>query len=840
MSTRLQDQLRFACRGAGAAWAAVAARPGAEWLLLAAHGLSARKQTALIAWLAERPFKNQTGIAIRGVTDENSRLTIFRVNANTALLVGAKTLSVAGRAVFQAVAASLPPEASASPGGAFADSLQRLRAGLGAEAALLARWVAGEAQIGAIWQMPAALVGLAFAAGPELAAEDGSVAGDLIRRALGLKPARKYSHWLALPIRQGQRVLGLALFSRRQPFTPTEHDQATRQAAAEAPALQQMVLALEARQALARQQLLEDLSALSALELDFRETARRIQRLLQRHFPAADAEILLLSRDQKCLEALLPRSGARQPLRYALDSTLVGAVYRIGQSVRIGNFASQNEFASPRRGVAAKMAAPLALPERVLGVLALESRRAGAFSAGDEQALVLAARLTTGLLESARLRTELAEQTRALENLNRLVETLAGQAPPPLAGSALATWAADQFQADLALVMLLDPDLDELVTEGIAGRRASSLPRHLRFARHLGAPGEALEYGRSLLIHDAGASGEYFPVAGWEGGAALCVPLAGNGESFGALLVERAETYSFRPTDLLVLEAAARLAAPALQPGGQPESQQAALAALQAANATMQAELEARTRAQDEAEERLLRSARLAAVGEMAAGVAHELNNPLTTVTGFTELILEQTAAESPLRGDLELVLNEARRARGVVRRLLDFSRPSEILRVDADLNEELLHVLGLVHHAARTSGVEMRLTLWDDLPPVRIDRSQMQQVFLNLVQNAIQALPQGGQLTLRTQVQTRAGQEYVTASVTDSGEGIRPEHLSQVFEPFFTTKPAGSGTGLGLSVSYGIVADHGGFIDVLSPAGEGATFTVWLPLNPTGGEAHE
>jgi signal transduction histidine kinase len=243
-----------------------------------------------------------------------------------------------------------------------------------------------------------------------------------------------------------------------------------------------------------------------------------------------------------------------------------------------------------------------------------------------------------------------------------------------------------------------------------------------------------------------------------------------------------------------------------------------------------QQELQTRVEAQLEAERRLIQAEKLAAVGEMAAGIAHELNNPLTTVTGFTELVLDDLPVDSESRPDLELVLREARRARDVVRRLLDFSRRSESERTRVDLNELMGDVLSLTNHLMHTSGIQVDVSLGKSLPWVSVDRNQMKQVFLNLFHNAIQAMPTGGQLFIRTAPRQRDGRKWVTASIKDTGAGITLEHRERIFEPFFTTKSAQGGTGLGLSITYGIVADHAGEIEVESEVGQGTCFTVWLP----------
>lgn len=245
-----------------------------------------------------------------------------------------------------------------------------------------------------------------------------------------------------------------------------------------------------------------------------------------------------------------------------------------------------------------------------------------------------------------------------------------------------------------------------------------------------------------------------------------------------------------------------------------------------------QQELQARISAQREAEARLIQAAKLAAVGEMAAGVAHELNNPLTTVVGFTELALEDLPIDSAARADLDLVLKEARRARSVVRRLLDFSRQAETVRVKADLNEIVDDVLMLTKHLMHTSNVQAEIRLGENLSWVLVDRNQIKQVVINLVNNALYAMPDGGRLVVETAEQERYNRKWITLTVRDTGIGIPSENLERIFEPFFTTRGDRGGTGLGLSVTYGIVTDHSGMIEVESKLNSGSTFIVWLPLD--------
>jgi len=241
-------------------------------------------------------------------------------------------------------------------------------------------------------------------------------------------------------------------------------------------------------------------------------------------------------------------------------------------------------------------------------------------------------------------------------------------------------------------------------------------------------------------------------------------------------------------------------------------------------------ELNARMQAQRLAENRLVQAAKLAAVGEMAAGIAHELNNPLTSVTGFAELVMEDIPEDSPSRVDMDLVIRESRRARDVVRRLLDFARQSDSAHASASLNRVVEDVITLSRHLIHANGVKLNLDLQDDLPWILMDENQMKQVLLNLVHNALQAMPDGGQMDITTAVAQKVGRDGITVIVKDNGVGISPENQTRIFEPFFTTKTDRGGTGLGLSVTYGIVSEHGGEIELVSEPGKGSLFKVWLP----------
>jgi len=222
-------------------------------------------------------------------------------------------------------------------------------------------------------------------------------------------------------------------------------------------------------------------------------------------------------------------------------------------------------------------------------------------------------------------------------------------------------------------------------------------------------------------------------------------------------------------------------------------------------------------------------SSRLAAIGELASGVAHEINNPLTVILGFSQRILRQTT-DDKLRQELEIICNQALRTAQVVENLLTFARRREPKAQLANINDILQKALELRAYELKTGNVEVTLDLTSDLPNTMVDFGQMQQVFLNLIINAEHAMTEansGGKLYIKTQ----KGKGCVEISFVDTGLGIPAEHLDKVFDPFFTTKEKTGGTGLGLSLCHSIVTEHSGRIYVKSKPGRGATFTIELPL---------
>ncbi|HVT38958.1 MAG TPA: ATP-binding protein [Gemmatimonadaceae bacterium] len=228
--------------------------------------------------------------------------------------------------------------------------------------------------------------------------------------------------------------------------------------------------------------------------------------------------------------------------------------------------------------------------------------------------------------------------------------------------------------------------------------------------------------------------------------------------------------------------------------------------------------------------EQVARREKLAALGELVGGVAHEVNSPLTSILAFGQILQVSQPGSDESRQAVDTIVNEAKRAARIVGKFLTFARQQPPERTRTDLNQVLVDTIELRRYPLRMQHIAIDLHLADKLPVTWADPFQLQQVFINLLNNAEQALTTSpGERKIAVHTEMRNGE--LVATVTDSGPGIAPEHLPHIFNPFYTTKARGVGTGLGLSISFGIVREHGGVLRVQSEPGQGATFEVTLPV---------
>lgn len=232
--------------------------------------------------------------------------------------------------------------------------------------------------------------------------------------------------------------------------------------------------------------------------------------------------------------------------------------------------------------------------------------------------------------------------------------------------------------------------------------------------------------------------------------------------------------------------------------------------------------------------QRLVQTERLASMGQLSAGVAHEINNPLGTVLIYSHMLLRQLQETDPNRADLEMIVNEATRCKKIVRGLLDFARQSRVSKAPTDIAAIIEDVITVMEPRAETAHVTLKSEIEPGLPTMMVDGDQVKQMVVNLVRNGIEAVKTpGGEVAVRARLQRNDG--HVILEVADTGEGIPEDNLSKLFTPFFTTKEMGKGTGLGLAICYGIVKMHSGDISAQSEVGKGTTFTVSLPVGREG-----
>jgi two-component system, NtrC family, sensor kinase len=233
--------------------------------------------------------------------------------------------------------------------------------------------------------------------------------------------------------------------------------------------------------------------------------------------------------------------------------------------------------------------------------------------------------------------------------------------------------------------------------------------------------------------------------------------------------------------------------------------------------------------------QQLWQASKLATMGELSASIAHELNNPLATVALRTEILLMQLPEDSEQRKPLEIITQEVDRMAVLVNNLLQFSRRSHRQISTLDPREEIANSLELVHYHLRTRKIEVLREFTGEIPTIQADRQQLRQLFLNLLTNASDAMPQGGRLTVRAACGTLNDGEAVVIEFADTGGGVTAENMEKLWEPFFTTKPEGKGTGLGLAICRRIVEEHGGTIDIQSQPGQGTTVRMNFPATGNG-----
>ena len=642
--------------------------------------------------------------------------------------------------------------------------------------------------------------------------------------------------WTCVPLVIGQRLIGALVIWRMSEFKGDEWTRMIDLATQVAPAIETIITFDEMSGHLLRLAMLNDFAVTVSSGRNLDQIARRMFALLARAFGTELIVLYLLSSDNRLLNeyrigdgnSLVPgvNAGVISTVRSA-EEHKIAPLLKGGQKARLGEIQADVNLPLYERALSG-LYVPLRFRGQTIGILCVESLRNNAFNLYDESLMVVIASHLASLADYTRLREEAEGRARNLGLIHEVVQQVIGLTDPREVAVITADLLARYFAYELAAVFIAD-EKGNLTIGGFGGTSQNVVKRAMKSFEYPvigGITGHVFGTGESVMVNDVLQDNRYRSIKGWQAGSEMCVAIREGERIIGIIDVESSSRNAFTHNDFIALESLAGILASVITSADQYQRLQVTINQLR----TTQMELRARMEAQRSAENRLIQAAKLAAVGEMAAGIAHELNNPLTSVTGFAELVLEDMPEGSESRKDLETVMREALRARDVVRRLLDFARQSESTRARASLNEVIEDIVALSRHLIHTSGIELKLELEQSIPWVLMDANQIKQVLINLVHNALQAMPDGGEMIIRTSSAARNGRDWVTVSVQDTGVGIPATDQARIFEPFYTTKGNQGGTGLGLSVTYGIVTDHGGLIEVESQPGAGAKFTVWLP----------
>jgi signal transduction histidine kinase len=868
----IDNQLKEASQLTNADWSVLVEREAGKWRVLAYHRLVKKMQPELVTFLGKVEVDSWLCGALSGGQSrsvslpEDNKLEVSRLyafplaGAAEVVVVGADQLSTEAQRLWRLVVAGIrrdEPSADVSASSSVAASLlipdldsenpydlprafDRALTSFVRLVSVQGGWLAvrrGESlEVRAQWNAPGCAELVLSIEGnallhrmnrnltPIVVSSEDELWADVPHR--GMKSSTRV--WTCFPLIIGQRLIGALVLWRTRAFKGDEWNRLMDLTTQIAPAIETIITFAEMAEHLRRLGMLNDFALTVSTGRNLDQIARRMFALLARAFGTELIMLYILSSDSQLLSEYRSSDGNMLSTVQSADHHRIMPLLKNGQKIRLGE--NPTEVALPLYNkVLSGLYVPLRFRGQIIGILCVESLRNNAFNMYDESLIMVIASHLASLADYTRLREEAEGRARNLGLIHEVVQQVIGLTDPHEVAEITSDLLARYFAYELAAVFIAD-EKGNLTIGGFGGASQSVVKRAMKSFEYPlsgGITGHVFETGQGTLVNDVLEDKRYRAIKGWQAGSEMCVAIREGSNILGIIDVESSSRNAFTHNDFLALESLAGILAGVISSGNQYQRLQDTIVELR----STQMELRARMDAQRSAENRLVQAAKLAAVGEMAAGIAHELNNPLTSVTGFAELALEAIPHESETYQDLEMVMREARRARDVVRRLLDFARQSESARARSSMNEIVQDIVALTRHLIHTNGVELELDLENNLPWALVDSNQMKQVLLNLVHNALQAMPAGGNMKIMTRTATRNGRDWIMVSVKDTGIGIPPADQSRIFEPFYTTRGSSGGTGLGLSVTYGIVTDHGGQIEVESQPGLGAKFTVWIPL---------
>ena len=499
--------------------------------------------------------------------------------------------------------------------------------------------------------------------------------------------------WTCVPLVIGQRLIGVVVLWRTSEFKGDEWNRLIDLATQVAPAIETIITFAEMSGHLLRLAMLNDFAITVSSGRNLDQIARRMFALLARAFGTELIILYLLSSDNRLLNEYRTNDGNMTSTVRSVEEHKIAPLLVNGQKVRLGEAHVDVNLPLYEKALSG-LYVPLRFRGEIIGILCVESLRSNAFNLYDESLIVVIASHLASLADYTRLREEAEGRARNLGLIHEVVQQVVGLTDPREVAVITSDLLARYFAYELAAVFIAD-EKGNLTIGGFGGTSQNVVKRAMKSFEYPvigGITGHVFGTGESMVVNDVLQEKRYRSIKGWQAGSEMCVAIREGDGIIGIIDVESSSRNAFTHNDFIALESLAGILASVITSADQYQRLQVTISQLR----STQVELRARMEAQRSAENRLIQAAKLAAVGEMAAGIAHELNNPLTSVTGFAELVLEDMPEGSESRKDLEIVMREALRARDVVRRLLDFARQSESTRSRASLNEVVEDVVAL------------------------------------------------------------------------------------------------------------------------------------------------
>jgi signal transduction histidine kinase/ActR/RegA family two-component response regulator len=633
--------------------------------------------------------------------------------------------------------------------------------------------------------------------------------------------------WIGTPLLASDQAIGLIAVGSDEPDTYDAYDaQVVASFASRAAVIvENACLAQRLSRSEKLFQTLQEVVALVNSSLDSDHVLNEVLKQLERILPYTSASIHLLQANRILYAAGrgFPVNSHPKTKLSAGENTIFQHIAQAKQAMLIEDVRKHPDWhIKPGLGyIRSWIGAPLIFKDQVVGYLTLDHNQVGAYTQQDVQIAETFARQVATAIENARLYTK----TRRWAEEQAAINTIATAASSSLNLKKMLNRVLDAtqilFEVDAAEVRLASGEDEAL---HLAVLRSKHVP--------MGTPSLSDSNGDDT---DLARQADHPPVASeshsfaghadMPGEVAAAVSLRSKGQLLGSLSIISYRERQFTPREISLLEAVGYQLSLAIENARLYER----LKESEARKTSLLHELGESLQELQHAQARLVQSEKLAAVGQLVSGVAHELNNPLTAIIGFAQ-ILEASDLPSSAKADLNRIVEQAKRSAHIVQKLLTFSRQHKPHRRLVDVNQLIEETLDLVSNQLTMGQIAVERQLSEDIPRLLADPYQLQQVWLNLIQNAQQAMTGshgGGVLCIQT-LATPAGKIWIEFS--DNGPGIAPDVMEKIFDPFFTTKSVGKGTGLGLSICFGIVQEHQGQIWAESNVQGGSTFVVELP----------